>query len=330
VVAFLILQELAPTRRHPWRSILEEAGLIVRGESHHQGGTLVVLVAERPEALPPRARQVEPLEAALPRGVGGVLLRLAAWWALPVPVRPGLYSHGSPEAHAPVLLTGNFLGSVEAVRHGLGARDCYVVVEDTSGWNVWCASDAGLFTAERAAALMQLSGLERLVADRRVIIPGLGSRIRSHLAELTGWEVITGPLAAQDLPEFLEEPKLTPPMRSLDRTYRLRERLRVGALTAVQLPLWLLPLRLLPSPVRGPVSRFALAASWVLPLLHYRLPGRTGIVKGGVLSLGVGAAMLAANPNRVASAVAVAASGPFVGWIYQSTSPVVFWKRIWR
>ena len=330
LVAFLVLQKLAPTHRHPWRLVLAEAGLIVREESRYLAGTLTVLVAERPTTLPPLRREATPLVASLPRGIAGALLRVAAWWAFPIPIPPGVYYLGSPDAHAPVFLTGNFLASVEAVCRALAQFNCYVIVQDTSGWNIWCASDAGLFTAERAAAQMQLYGIEQLVAHRRVVIPGLGGRIRARLAELTRWEVITGPLAARDLPEFLEKLELTQAMQSLDRMYPLRERLRVSALTAVQLPVWLLPLRLLPSSLRRPVWRFALAASWSLPLLHYLLPGRTGVVKGQILGLGVGAAMLVANPARWAAAAAIAASAPFIGWIYQSTSPVVYWKRIWK
>jgi len=142
--------------------------------------------------------------------------------------------------------------------------------------------------------------------------------------------VITGPLEARDLPEFLRQHELTPAMRSLDRMYRLRERIRVGALTVVQLPIWLLPLRFLRPPLRDSVWRFALAASWVLPLCHYILPWRTGILKGSVLGLQASALMLLGNRRRWAPALAVLASAPFIGWIYQSTSPVVYWKRIWK
>ena len=287
-------------------------------------------MAERPPELPPLRREVRPLESALPRGIGRALKLLAAWWALPTPIPPGVYSLGSPDARSPVLLTGNFLASVEAVRSAIGPGSCYAIVQDTNGWNVWCASDAGLFTAERAAALMHLFEVERLVEHRRVVIPGLGARVRAHLAEVTGWEVVAGPLEARDLPAFLEGPELTPAMRSLDRMYGLRDRVRVGALTAIQLPLWMLPLRLLPKSLRSPVWRFALAASLVLPLFHYVIPGRTGVVKGGLLGLGAGATMLIANPRRALSAAVVAAFAPFVGWIYQSTSPVVYWKRVLR
>jgi hypothetical protein len=82
----------------------------------------------------------------------------------------------------------------------------------------------------------------------------------------------------RDLPDFLEDSTITPAMRSLGRMYRLPERARVGALSVVQMPLWLLPFRVLPKPLRLSVRRYAVVTSWVLPVLHYQLPGRTGIV----------------------------------------------------
>ena len=330
VIAFAVLQKLAPTRRHPWRDLLEEAGLVISEQADYQGGALVIVVADRPATLPELRREVEPLEAVLPHGVVGSGLRVAAWFDLPIAVPSGVYSLGSPDSQAPVVLTGNFLATVDAVQHALEGVDCFIIVEDTTGWNVWCASDAGLFTAEKGAALMRLYALERLVTWRRVIVPRLGGRVRARLAHITGWEVLTGPIEARDLPPFLRNPQITQDMRSLDRMYALPERLRVAALTIVQLPLFLLPVRWLPSSVRGAVWRSALLTSVVVAIAHYRLVGRTGVVKAGILGVAASAFMVMRDRRQWPKAVAVALSAPLVGWIYQSSSPVVFWKRIWK
>ncbi len=329
-LAFAILQELAPTRQHPLRAMLEESGLIVRQEYTLQHGALRLVVAERPETLPSVQRTTTPLDAALPRGLIRAGLRVAAWFALPIPIASGVYRIGAPDADAPVLLTGNFLATIELLRRALAGQDCYLVVMDTSGWNVWCASDAGLFTAEKATALMRLYGVERLVSHHRIVIPRLGGRIHTRLAALTQWEVVTGPIEARDLPDFLQNGVVTPEMRSLDRMYRLPERLRVGALTTVQAPLFLLPFRLLPAPLRRSARRFAFAASWALPVFHYQLPGRTGIAKSSILAGVVSLVMLARNRSHWARAGAILLSAPLIGWMYQSSSPVIYWKRIWK
>jgi 2-polyprenyl-3-methyl-5-hydroxy-6-metoxy-1,4-benzoquinol methylase len=330
LLAFAFLQKLAPTRRHPLRTLIAEAGLSVREEISYQHGALRLLVAERPAILSTVQRATKPLVEALPCGLARAGLRIAAWFALPVPVASGVYRIGSPGPNDPVLLTGNFLASVEAVRHALADRAGYLLVADTSGWNVWCASDAGLFTAEKAAALIGPYDVERLVAHRRIVIPRLAGRIRTPLAALTHWDVVTGPIEARDLPDFLQGGVITPAMRSLDRMYQLRERLRVGALTMMQMPLWLLPLRVLPKPLRRAVQYYAIIASWVLPVFHYQLPGRTGVVKsclfGSVLSL----VLLTRKRRLWGHAIAIVLSAPLIGWIYQSSCPVIYWKRLWK
>lgn len=328
-VSFLILQQFAPTRRHPWTALLHEAGLEVASERTYQSGSLTIFVAGRPAALPARERTVVPLGDVLPLGVRGRALRAAAWMDLPIAVPPGVYAIGAPGRADPVLLTGNFLASVEAVRAGLAGTAAFLAVEDTDGWNVWCAGDAGRFNAEKAAALLELHDVARLVDRRRIIVPRLGGRVRRRLAELTGWEVEVGPIEARDLPDFLAS-GMQGRMHSLQRLYRLPERFRVATLTLVQVPAFLFPLRWAPLSVRRPAWRFALAASVLLPLAHDQLPGRTGIAKATVLGSATALVARWCGWIRLPGAVGVLACAPLVGWIYQSSSPVVFWKRFWR
>jgi ubiquinone/menaquinone biosynthesis C-methylase UbiE len=330
IISFFVLQQYAPTRRHPWQRLLEEAGLIVDERHTVRIGSLVVLVARRPSQLPQVRRRVLTVGEVLPRGARGILLRVAAWLALPITVRPGLYAVGAPDRRSPLLLTGNFLGSVDAVCAALGGLDAWLAVEDSDGWNVWCAADAGLFSAGKAAAVLELHGAVELVEHRRIVIPRLGGRIRGPLAAQTGFEVAVGPVDARDLPAFLATWEVTPAMRSLPRLYRLPERIRVGALTLVQLPVFLLPLRFMPPRLRRPAWRFALAVSCILPLAHNRLPGATGVAKATGLGAASAVAGLAVGRLRPAGAASLLAVAPLVGWIYQSSSPVVFWKRLWR
>jgi ubiquinone/menaquinone biosynthesis C-methylase UbiE len=329
VLSFAVLQQLAPTRRHPWRTLLVEAGLEVTAEQTEQAGGLVVLTAIRPADMAPVRRPVPALDGVLPSGALGSALHAAAWLDLPIAVTPGVYRLGRPGPASPVLLTGNFLASVEAVRKGMASEDAYLVVEDTNGWNVWCAADAGIFDGEKAAALLELHGLADLVAHRRIVIPRLGGRVRSRLAALSGWEVLVGPIEARDLPRFLDAGP-SPAMRSLRRLYRLPERVRVAALTLVQLPLFLLPLHWAPAGARRPARVFSVAAAVVMPLGHDRLPGRTGIAKGTYLGLTAVIVGVLVRRMRPTAAIVLLATAPLVGWVYQSSSPVVFWKRLWR
>jgi ubiquinone/menaquinone biosynthesis C-methylase UbiE len=329
ILSFAVLQQLAPTRRHPWWTLLLEAGLDVTAEQTEEAGGLVVLTAIRPPSVAPLRRPVPDLEEILPSGVREWALRAGAWLDLPIGVTPGAYLLGRPGPDSPVLLTGNFLASVEAVRDGMAGEDAFLLVEDTDGWNVWCAADAGIFNGEKAAALLELHGLADLVAHRRIVIPRLGGRVRSRLAALSGWDVVIGPIEARDLPRFLDAGP-SPEMHSLRRLYRLPERVRVAALTLLQLPLFLLPLRWVPAEARRPARVFGVTAAVVMPLAHDRLPGRTGIAKATYL--GLTAVTVGAFARRMppAAAIALLVTAPVVGWVYQSSSPVVFWKRLWR
>ena len=328
VLSFAVLEGSSTTHRHAWRALVEEAGLEVAAE-RRMPGSLVLVVATRPPEFPQVRRAVRPLDEVLPEGARAVALRVGAWLALPIAVAPGVYRVGDPGPASPVLLTGNFLGSVDAVREALAGRDAYLVVEDSDGWNVWCASDAGRFTAGRAAALIELSGLGQRTPVRRIVVPRLGGRAARPLAALTGWEAVVGPIEASDLPDFLAD-GLGPQMRSLARMFGPRQRIRVGALTALQLALFLLPLRLLPSAWRRSAAPIALLEGAVLPLAHDLLPGRTGVVKGAVLGGATALAGAASGRTGLRGALTTLALAPFVGWVYQSSSPVVFWKRLLR
>jgi len=114
--------------------MLDEVGLVVRPEGGVQAGALSVVVAERPATLPTLQRDIIPLATVMPHGSAHALLSLAAWFALPIPVPSGVYQLGAPDPEAPVVLTSNFLATVDAVRHGLGGCPSFVIVEDTSDW----------------------------------------------------------------------------------------------------------------------------------------------------------------------------------------------------
>jgi hypothetical protein len=64
-----------------------------------------------------------------------------------------------------------------------------------------------------------------------------------------------------------------------------------------------------------------------LPLAHDWLPGRTGVVKGAALGVAAASVGAVSGSTGIRGAITALAIAPFIGWIYQSSSPVVFWKR---
>lgn len=134
---------------------------------------------------------------------------------LPFPSKTGLFPMGHPDRHSPVLVTCNFHLTVERVKRALKGLDCYLLVANSHGINVWCAAAGGHFTQHSVISVLKTSGIENLVDHRNVILPQLAApgvearEIHRH----SGWRVLWGPVHAKDIPAFLKNNfKKTPGM----------------------------------------------------------------------------------------------------------------------
>lgn len=127
------------------------------------------------------------------------------WRWFPVPCRPGLRAVGAPGAEAPVLLTGNYHLTVSRLQKALQGLDCWLLVADSGGINVWCAAAGGRLTDHRVIAALKTSGIEHKVSHRQVVLPQLAAAgIRPRRIEArSGWRCLWGPVRAEDIPEFL-------------------------------------------------------------------------------------------------------------------------------
>ncbi len=138
----------------------------------------------------------------------------------------GLYALGKPDEQSPVLVTANYKMSFDRLRERLPDRNAWILVLDTGGINVWCASGKGTFGTEELVGRIKSSGLEKIVSHRQLILPQLsGPGIASHLVKkLSGFKVNYGPIRSADLPAFLENGlKATPEMRL--KTFTIWERM---------------------------------------------------------------------------------------------------------
>ncbi len=131
-------------------------------------------------------------------------------------IDPGLYAIGEPGERSPVLVTANYKMSFDRLRERLPSRDAWILVLDTGGINVWCASGKGTFGTRELVGRIKSSGLEKIVSHRELILPQLsGPGVASHLVKkLSGFKVNYGPIRSADLPAFMENGlKATPEMR---------------------------------------------------------------------------------------------------------------------
>jgi ubiquinone/menaquinone biosynthesis C-methylase UbiE len=353
LLTFLIIEE-RPTRLHDLRALLESVGLAVTGEQLFQNSALHLVVAERRGLVVKPKREV--LEPTIHSGLKGFLWDFLCWlFILPLTVRSGLYRIGSPTPGSPLLLTCNFYMTFKQVVKALRGWHCWLLVEDTEGWNVWCATDARIFSAEKAAALMRAYDVDSRLNHKTIVIPRLGGRIARRLSGLTtlrvglrraqssrsgqGWRVIKGPIEARDLPAFIEGGFVaTRPMRSLQRYYSLPQRLRVGTLTAPVAILCALPFLFILREFLLFFLTFGLVSSFVLGIFHYWIPGRTGVVKELLLGalaflclMGCTVAQGQPLTLRLGWVILALFIYSFVlGYMYQGSTPVIYWKRVWR
>jgi NAD-dependent dihydropyrimidine dehydrogenase PreA subunit len=173
----------------------------------------------------------------------GTLLRV-----LPFPCKTGLIKIGNPDRNSPVLLTCNYHLTVERVRWALRGIDAYLLLANSRGINVWCASAGGLFTNHDVISVLKTSGIEGLVDRRDLILPQLAATgVESKvIGKKTGWKVYWGPVRANDIPAFIKDKlEKSPEMREIN--FPLMQRIEMAVawafpisviLTLFTIPLW--------------------------------------------------------------------------------------------
>ncbi|MCL2766723.1 MAG: mercury methylation corrinoid protein HgcA [Peptococcaceae bacterium] len=136
-------------------------------------------------------------------------------------VVPGLYALGTPNFTSPVLVSANYKLTFDTLRKNLTGLDCWILILDTKGVNVWCAAGKGTFGTEELINRIKQTKLTEIVAHRRLILPQLGaSGVNSNeVSRRSGFTVVFGPVRASDIKEFLSSGnKATRDMRTVKFT----------------------------------------------------------------------------------------------------------------
>ncbi|MGD8730508.1 MAG: methyltransferase domain-containing protein [Anaerolineales bacterium] len=199
----------------------------------------------------------------------------------------GLYEVGHPGPDSPVLVTGNYLLTVQRLVRAIdGHIDAWLLVVDSDGINVWCGAGGGFLTAERVLSAWRLSALGQRVAHQKLILPELcangvdGWKIRKQ----SGWEVHWGPVKAKDIPAYLQSGmKKNDAMRLV--SFPLLDRLEMMAATLGFYALMILvPIAIFWPSLLGLTTFSLLALSTFYAVTLYWLPGRDGLQKGAPLA----------------------------------------------
>ena len=156
---------------------------------------------------------------------------------------------------------------MERVKRSLRGTDCYLLVANSRGVNVWCAATGGLLTNHDVVSVLKTSGIEKLVDHRRVILPQLAATgIQGKVVQKkTGWRVVWGPVEARALPAFVDA-GLEAPRALRSVAFPWRERLEMAIA-------WACPMSVLGALLSLPFWREGMLAvaglTWALSLLIF-------------------------------------------------------------
>ena len=135
----------------------------------------------------------------------------------PFPCKTGMIKIGNPDRNSPVFLTCNFHLTVERVKQALKGMDCYLLVANSRGINVWCAAGKGTFGTDELVYRIEITGLRQITDKRRLILPQLGAPgVSAHeVKKRSGFNVEYGPVRANDIPEYLKTKHVSREMRKI-------------------------------------------------------------------------------------------------------------------
>ena len=122
-------------------------------------------------------------------------------------IEPGIYAVGKPGNTSPVFVTANYKMSFDRVRKELPWIDCFILVLDTKGINVWCAAGKGTFGTEELIKRITTVELGKIVKHKIIILPQLGAPgVAAHIVrKKTGFSAVYGPVRAKDIPLFMRK-----------------------------------------------------------------------------------------------------------------------------
>lgn len=151
--------------------------------------------------------------------------RLGAWkvrWGIGrmnYKVSPGLYAVGNPDHTSPVLVSANYKLTFDTLRKELSDLNCWILILDTKGINVWCAAGKGTFGTDELVGRISKTGLFEIVSHRTLVLPQLPVLTPHKVTKQTGFSVIYGPVRARDIKAFLDSSfKATEEMRTVKFT----------------------------------------------------------------------------------------------------------------
>ncbi|MCL2003648.1 MAG: mercury methylation corrinoid protein HgcA [Oscillospiraceae bacterium] len=214
-------------------------------------------------------------------------------------VEPGLCAVGKPDGDSPVLVSANYKLTFDTLRKNLVGLDCWLLILNTKGVNVWCAAGKGTFGTDELVHRVETVGLANIVTHKKLILPQLGAvGVNAHeVAQRTDFSVAYGPVRANDIKAYIEAGyKATKAMRTVE--FNMRDRLVLTPMELVPAVQKALPIlgalfltnQFAPRPFdKRDVTAYAgavLSGAVVTPALLPYIPGKAFAWKGWLVGLG--------------------------------------------
>lgn len=151
----------------------------------------------------------------------------------PIRHEAGLIRIGNPGPESPVFVSGDYFSTARRVIRSLTGHDCYLLVVDSAGINVWCAAGVGDVNEHKIADAVNAANLHGIVSHRRLILPQLIAVgvDRDALYKECGFRAIWGPASLLDIGAFIANGyETTQQMRLVRFAFRDRVSLVLGQL----------------------------------------------------------------------------------------------------
>ena len=214
-------------------------------------------------------------------------------------VEPGLYAIGAPDKESPVLVSANYKLTFDTLRKNLNGLNCWLLILDTKGVNVWCAAGKGTFGTDELINRIESSELSKYVSNKKLILPQLGAAgVSAHeVKNRIGYDVAYGPVRAKDIKAYIEAGyKATKEMRTVKFT--MWDRIVLTPMELVPALKTALPvfgvMRFIKKYIKNPFDKTDFVAcigallngTVVTPILLPYIPGKAFAFKGWIVGLG--------------------------------------------
>ena len=110
-----------------------------------------------------------------------------------------------PEPGSPLLITSNFQETVRIMKEILEktATRAFLLPTFTHGYAVDNAVHERMFKATEVWKALKENAVEQKVGRTAMIIPGLAEKERNPIRQMTGWDVLVGPVSGFLVPLFI-------------------------------------------------------------------------------------------------------------------------------